>query len=181
MALPNVVGKDISEAREELAALNFTAINTSEEYNDAPEGQVFRQSPDAGEEVMPDTAITLYISKGPEDTSEPLQPDDQPVEDETPPSRDPEQNGSEDPEQSGTSSGGSVGQGDGSYEINIPINAQNSVSLTVELGDGTVLHSGPYDPSNGAFTMTVHGPVGKSETVKYYINDNANSFTFMYR
>ena len=183
VALPNVVGKDISAAREELAALNFTSINTSEEYNDAPEGQVFRQSPDAGEEIMPDTSITLYISKGPEeeDTSESERPDEQPTEDETPPSRDPEQNSSEDPEQSGSASGGDVGQGDGSYEINIPINAQNSVSLTVELGDGTILHSGPYDPSNGTFTQTVHGPVGKSETVKYYINGNANSFTFMYR
>ena len=132
---------------------------------------------------MPDTSITLYISKGPEeeDTSESERPDEQRTEDETPPSRDPEQNSSGDPEQSGSASGGDVGQGDGSYEINIPINAQNSVSLTVELGDGTILHSGPYDPSNGAFTQTVDGPVGKSETVKYYINENANSFTFMYR
>lgn len=177
--LPNVVGKDISAARAELNALNFTSINTSEEYNDAPAGQVFRQSPDSGEKIMPDTSITLYISKGPENNNNDSDNQENNNSDSNQ-SSDPEQSGNGDPEQSGTS-GGSAGTGDGSYEISIPINAQNTVTLSVELGDGTVLHSGPYDPSNGAFTYTVHGPVGQSETVKYYINDNANSFTFMYR
>ncbi len=177
--LPNVVGKDISAARAELNALNFTSINTSEEYNDAPAGQVFRQSPDSGEKIMPDTSITLYISKGPENNNNDSDNQENNNSDSNQ-SSDPEQSGNGDPEQSG-SSGGSTGTGDGSYEISIPINAQNTVTLSVELGDGTVLHSGPYDPSNGAFTYTVHGPVGQSETVKYYINDNAHSFTFMYR
>lgn len=179
--LPNVVGKDVSAAKSELAAQNFTSVNTSEEYNDAPVGQVFRQSPDAGEEVMPNTSITLYVSKGPEENQD--DSDNQTNNDSKPnnPSSDPEQSGNGDPEQSGSSSGSSSGSGEGSYEINIPINAQNPVTLTVELGDGTVLHSGSYDPANGAFTATVHGTVGQSETVKYYINGNANSFTFMYR
>lgn len=179
--LPNVVGKDVSAAKSELAAQNFTSVNTSEEYNDAPAGQVFRQSPDAGEEVMPNTSITLYVSKGPEENQD--DSDNQTNNDSKPnnPSSDPEQSGNGDPEQSGSSSGNSSGSGEGSYEINIPINAQNPVTLTVELGDGTVLHSGSYDPANGAFTATVHGTVGQSETVKYYINGNANSFTFMYR
>ena len=128
---------------------------------------------------MPDTSITLYISKGPENNDNDSDNQENNNSDSNQ-SSDPEQSGTGDPEQSG-SSGGSTGTGDGSYEISIPINAQNTVTLSVELGDGTILHSGPYDPSNGAFTYTVHGPVGQSETVKYYINGNANSFTFMYR
>lgn len=176
--LPNVVGKDLETAKSELGALHFTSINTSEEYNDAPAGEIFRQSPEAGEKTLPTESITLYISKGPEKNHE--DPEDQPADEPKPdePSGDPEQSGGSD--QTG-SSGGDFGEGSGSYEITIPISAQNPVTLSVTLGNGTVLHSGSYDPANGAFTATVHGPAGQTETVQYYINDRSSSFSFAYR
>lgn len=176
--IPNVVGNTVEQAKATLSALNLT-VNTNEEYNDAPAGQVFKQVPDSGTKTQPNTAVTLYVSKGPENKPE-EKPSTDPEQQQPPQNTgDPEQSGSSgDPEQSGVED---TPEAEGSYQIVIPINAQNQVTLSVHLSDGTELHSGAYDPANGAFTATVHGPVGKSDTVSYYINGTAGTMTFVYQ
>ena len=176
--IPNVVGNTVEQAKATLSALNLT-VNTNEEYNDAPAGQVFKQVPDSGTKTQPNTAVTLYVSKGPENKPE-EKPSTDPEQQQPPQNTgDPEQSGSSgDPEQSGVED---TPEAEGSYQIVIPINAQNQVTLSVHLSDGTDWHSGAYDPANGAFTATVHGPVGKSDTVSYYINGTAGTMTFVYQ
>ncbi|MCM1308194.1 MAG: PASTA domain-containing protein, partial [Butyrivibrio sp.] len=62
--VPNVLGDTYEAAKEKLKDKNL-GINSRDEYSDAyPEGQIFRQSVDAGERVEPNTTIIVYISKG---------------------------------------------------------------------------------------------------------------------
>ena len=62
--VPNLLGDTYDAAKDKLKDRNL-GINSRDEYSDAyPEGQIFRQSVDAGEKVEPNTTIIVYISKG---------------------------------------------------------------------------------------------------------------------
>lgn len=62
--VPNLLGDTYDAAKDKLKDRNL-GINSRDEYSDVyPEGQIFRQSVDAGEKVAPNTTIIVYISKG---------------------------------------------------------------------------------------------------------------------
>lgn len=62
--VPNVLGDTYEAAKEKLKNAKL-GINSREEYSDSyPEGQIFRQSVEAGQKVEPNTTIIVYISKG---------------------------------------------------------------------------------------------------------------------
>ncbi|MBW6469023.1 MAG: PASTA domain-containing protein, partial [Coriobacteriia bacterium] len=62
--VPDVVGRTESDAMRILRDADFE-VEPEREYNsDVPDGQVFRQSPDAGEMVAPESIVTIVISRG---------------------------------------------------------------------------------------------------------------------
>ena len=69
--VPNVVGKQIDVAREQLEGDGFRVSVVNEPDDDAPEGEVIKQSPAGGSEVAQDQTITLTVSSGDESTDVP--------------------------------------------------------------------------------------------------------------
>lgn len=62
--LENYIGKDIEQAQKLLQNLR---IVIEEDYDNQPKGTIIKQSPSAGDEIIPDeTDIVLTISKGPD-------------------------------------------------------------------------------------------------------------------
>ncbi len=62
--VPDVVGMTESDALRVVRDAGFE-IDIQREYNsDVPDGQVFRQSPEAGELASPETVITIIVSRG---------------------------------------------------------------------------------------------------------------------
>ncbi len=69
--VPNVVGKNLKLARENLEDANLR-VNVAEVYDsNVPAGQVVKQDPDAGRNVKMWRLVTIYISKGGETISMP--------------------------------------------------------------------------------------------------------------
>jgi eukaryotic-like serine/threonine-protein kinase len=63
-AIPDVVGMTESDAISVLRDAGFER-DVQREYNgDVPDGQVFRQSPEAGEMAAPETLVTIVVSRG---------------------------------------------------------------------------------------------------------------------
>lgn len=66
VAMPNLVGKTLEEAKKELAKLNLNSYETRElASEDVKEGLVISSSPQASTEVDTTQKITLFISTGP--------------------------------------------------------------------------------------------------------------------
>jgi len=62
--VPDLVGMTESDALRIVRQAGFE-IDIQREYNsDVPDGQVFRQSPEAGEMAPPETVITIVVSRG---------------------------------------------------------------------------------------------------------------------
>ncbi|MEX2446145.1 MAG: helix-turn-helix domain-containing protein [Dehalococcoidia bacterium] len=64
-ATPDLVGMQQQEAEAALAQAGLMPL-VFESLNEAPAGEVFRQSPEAGEPTQRDDVITLFISLGPD-------------------------------------------------------------------------------------------------------------------
>lgn len=66
VAVPNVVGASLTEAKAALAAKGFTVNNTeiSYENNSNPKDVVISQTPDSSKEAVPGTAVKLVVSTG---------------------------------------------------------------------------------------------------------------------
>ena len=62
--VPPVAGLSLAEATEKLAAAGFQ-VQSSEERNEAPAGQVISQSPPGGSLAEPSTLVQLAVSRGP--------------------------------------------------------------------------------------------------------------------
>ncbi|MGI6460283.1 MAG: PASTA domain-containing protein [Candidatus Hydrogenedentales bacterium] len=72
VAVPNVVGKTETEAISALVAAGLTVGIITQQYsNTVPAGQVIGQSPAAGAQVAPGSAVNLVISKGVQPVSVP--------------------------------------------------------------------------------------------------------------
>ena len=71
--VPDVTGGSVDDARAELEAADLIVGDVVEQETPAaPEGQVIAQSPSAGEEVDPGTAVTLTVAvAAPEETTVP--------------------------------------------------------------------------------------------------------------
>lgn len=71
IAVPDVVGKQMTLARQILEDEHLR-VNVAETYDaDVPAGQVVSQTPDAGSTVKIERLVTIYVSKGGEDLSMP--------------------------------------------------------------------------------------------------------------
>jgi serine/threonine-protein kinase len=65
VAVPELVGLTESEAIKAIDDAGLKLETIQREYDDGvPEGEVMRQSPDAGTEVEPDTRVTIVVSGG---------------------------------------------------------------------------------------------------------------------
>mgnify|MGYP002152237218 CR=1 FL=1 len=62
--VPDVVGMTESDARRELRDGGFEDEVEREYNSDIPDGQVFRQNPEAGKEAAPGTVVTIFVSRG---------------------------------------------------------------------------------------------------------------------
>ncbi|PMC76924.1 Stk1 family PASTA domain-containing Ser/Thr kinase [Brachybacterium sp. UMB0905] len=74
VAVPNVTGQSLEDARQALRDAGFTGSEVVQEHSDSvPEGHVIRTDPPANEETDRGTTITIVVSSGPEPTPEPTE------------------------------------------------------------------------------------------------------------
>jgi len=72
IAVPELVGLTRTAAEALLASTGFTTGVVTEVFSETiPNGQVISQSPEAGETLPPDSAVSITVSKGPEPTTVP--------------------------------------------------------------------------------------------------------------
>lgn len=64
--VPDVKGLSEADARERILAQGLNPVVQREPSDDYPEGQVYKQSPDEGEEAQGESDVYIYISTGPE-------------------------------------------------------------------------------------------------------------------
>ncbi|WP_280700012.1 Stk1 family PASTA domain-containing Ser/Thr kinase [Kitasatospora sp. GP82] len=65
IAVPEVTGKPLDQARKALTDARLTPGTTTEEYNDTvPKGSVISAAPAAGQQVAVNTPVALVVSKG---------------------------------------------------------------------------------------------------------------------
>ncbi len=74
--VPNVVGIDISAARDRITSLNLVVGTVSTAKSDRPAGEVIWQSINSGTSVEENTKINLQISEGPSEPEPTPDPDD---------------------------------------------------------------------------------------------------------
>jgi serine/threonine-protein kinase len=66
-AIPDVVGKNFYEVRNEKTAGDFVFVNDKQERNEQPAGTILSQDPAPGTSVDKGATITVIISSGPDD------------------------------------------------------------------------------------------------------------------
>jgi serine/threonine-protein kinase len=71
VAVPNVAGRSIEEARQILAQSGFQITEEPELNDDVPEGIVIRTDPPADSNVPQEQTITVFVSSGPNQVSVP--------------------------------------------------------------------------------------------------------------
>ncbi len=71
VVVPNVMQKDLAQAREQLEHLGLQVNVVEEWHGGVKSGLVFLQDPAAGKRVPRQTIVTLRVSKGPEPTAVP--------------------------------------------------------------------------------------------------------------
>ncbi len=65
VAVPDVVGKDLEEARRLLADAGLTLTIAREDFNDRyPAGSIYFQEPQAGQPAKKNAVVEVYVSKG---------------------------------------------------------------------------------------------------------------------
>ncbi len=65
VAVPDVVGKDLEEARRILSEAGLTLTIAREDFNDRyPAGAIYFQEPQAGQPVKKNAVVEVYVSKG---------------------------------------------------------------------------------------------------------------------
>lgn len=162
--VPDVKGRNYEDAKAILTKSHLTVSSTRENNNDYPEGQVFKQSVDAGVSVKVGTEIMIYVSNGP--VKEPVQ-EPEPEPDTPHPSVDPEQSGR--PTQPEENNPPASKETTTTITVDIPTDIKSSVSVEM---NGTVVSAGKeYDPANGnPVNISISGPAGTTQTVDVYVN-----------
>ena len=148
--VPDVMGKDVSVAREILNAAGFDNVVIREADSNKPKGQVIYQSERKDTEVDVTKEILLEVSKGPAETN----PQEQPKET-TPPTTQPPE--TQPPE---TTVPPEVVTKEVSF--NIPVKDAAYV-LSIHLNGKEVVDSQTIEPNTGVVKVTLTG----SGTVKY--------------
>lgn len=87
VAIPNVVGQTLEEARTRLSDPNLNlGTQVTEEFSDSVEkGRVIRTDPEVNSEVKSGSSVTIVVSKGPEPTPAPEPNPEAPTTPEAPP------------------------------------------------------------------------------------------------
>lgn len=71
VAVPDLNGKTLAEARAAAAALGLTAEQVGEGYSARPVGQVISQQPEAGRRIAPGGTVAVVLSRGPQTVTVP--------------------------------------------------------------------------------------------------------------
>jgi len=69
--VPDVVGKNVDDAKKQLEALNLVLVEADRENNDAAEGTIIKMNPDADTMVKEKTEVRVIVSSGPKGTKMP--------------------------------------------------------------------------------------------------------------
>ena len=75
IAVPNVVGDTVDEARAKLESMNLRLGQSKEEYSDTEAGYIIRQSLSVGTTVEAGTKVDVTVSKGPKEPEVTQEPD----------------------------------------------------------------------------------------------------------
>jgi serine/threonine-protein kinase len=65
ITVPNVVGKKVADATDQLEGLGFVVQTRDRPDDNAPEGQVLDQSPKANDKATKGSTVTIIVSSGP--------------------------------------------------------------------------------------------------------------------
>ena len=71
VAMVSLVGEKETDAIRKLRSLDLEIGEVIREPSDLPEGQVFKHSPDVGDEIPEGTEVNLWVSTGPEASASP--------------------------------------------------------------------------------------------------------------
>lgn len=69
--IPDVVGKNVDDAKKELEALNLVFVEADKDVNDAPEGTILEMNPKADTMVKEKSEVRVIVSSGPKGTKMP--------------------------------------------------------------------------------------------------------------
>ncbi|MFI8517485.1 Stk1 family PASTA domain-containing Ser/Thr kinase [Streptomyces sp. NPDC085481] len=72
--LPDVTNRTYDQAVQQLAALGFTQVARQDVDSDQPLGTVIGQTPNGNSDQPKDVQVTLKVSKGPQQTAQPVPP-----------------------------------------------------------------------------------------------------------
>jgi serine/threonine-protein kinase len=64
ITVPNIVGKNIDDAKKEIEALNLVLVVANSEVSDQPEGTILQMNPEAGTTAKEKSEIRVIVSKG---------------------------------------------------------------------------------------------------------------------
>lgn len=149
--MPDLVGKDIDEAKYVLTKAKLKVGDIEKQHSDIyVEGEVIWQSEDPGDEIKEETKINLIVSLGPEET--------------------------ETPEQTETEA--KTGYATVKMPVDNPIGGdvtEGTITLEVRYSDGTVNtvynnYCSAPDAYDSGWSTTVTGELGTSASVVAYVN-----------
>ena len=69
--VPDLVGKNVEDAKKQLEALNLVLVEADREVNDAAEGTIIKMKPDADTMVKEKSEVRVIVSSGPKGTKMP--------------------------------------------------------------------------------------------------------------
>lgn len=161
ITVPDVTGKTLSQARQELAAAGLNMGKPQEEWSEVIEkGQVISQNPVGGAETKKKSAVTLVLSKGPEPVPEPRE-EPAPAEEPT-------------PEPAIPDTAQELPHRDMVVEVRIPASYEGPQKVTIisrgEDGSENTVYEAEHQPGERIEpVVTVIGNEGKAE-IEVYIN-----------
>jgi eukaryotic-like serine/threonine-protein kinase len=185
VTVPDVIGKGLDTAQNEVKALGLNLGETKEEYSEVIEkGQVISQSPVGGSEVRKKTPVNLVISKGrePIPEPEPVEVDPARPEDQTPPDEPIPPDETPEPQPATPDTPAAEGT-PRDYAITVTVPARSrgpqTVRIVVRNEDGTEQEAYNQDHEPGETveqTVSVVGAKGKCQ-IRVYINGELKNRT----
>lgn len=145
--VPNVVGKSLAQAKNEIESAGLVVGNVAEEFSDMGVGTVIRQSPGNGASVSKKSAVALTVSKGRQQAEPSTPPPVTSTPSTPPPSEEPET-----PTKIVT--------------ITVPVPQDKETTQIRIVANGKVIHDELHNRNEGSFEKRVTGT--DTATVEIY-------------